>query len=82
MDGGVMAKTLKWVVLQGGFSGDGSQHHQLYRLEQDRVPFFVSKQDAMDHAASKGQHAIIAEVSVYVEPMVAMLDAETGKEIS
>lgn len=76
-----MADTFKWVVLEGGFSGDGSRDHSLFRLQDERVPFFISKKAAMEFAAEKGKYAVIAEVSVFVEPVVSMKDADTGKEI-
>jgi len=61
----------KWIVLSGGFTGDGSSKHRLYRNEDgDRVLVFNSHAAAEEHVLlhKLGEHAMIAEVVVEASP--------------
>ena len=54
-----------WVVLVGGYSGDGSAVHKLFRNKEDRVATFNSRAHAEKYAkehAEEGKYCLIAEI--------------------
>jgi hypothetical protein len=64
----------KWIVLAGGFTGDGSREHQLFRNDAgDRVLVFNSREAAerhvVDHCAG---YALIANVVAEATPAIEL----------
>jgi hypothetical protein len=76
----------RWVVLIGGFSGDGSDDHSLFRLEdgETRVPIFTSQAAAENYILTRhlGEFCLLAEVIVEANVASEMTYLKTGRRIT
>lgn len=73
----------KWIVLTGGFTGDGSREHSLFRNDAgDRVLIFNSRAAAENHVLTSGlgKFSLIAEVIATAYPATE-LRFDTGSRI-
>lgn len=82
-----MTRDLRWAVLVGGFTGDGSAEHQLFAVDNgrgdQRVPVFTSQAAAEQYVLQRhiGEHCLIAEVIVSATPATEMRYTRTGSRI-
>lgn len=80
-----MSDGFDWVVIVGGYSGDGSKDHKLVRLSDgdSRVPFFNSQAAAeafvLNHKL--GENAVIAKVIVTASRATKLHYAESGRDL-
>jgi hypothetical protein len=80
-------KQLRWAVLLGGFTGDGSQEHTLFRVDSgggdSRVPIFTSQAAAEEYILHHhiGEFCLIAEVIVEARPATELAYHKTGRRI-
>jgi hypothetical protein len=80
-------KHLRWVVLVGGFTGDGSSEHSLFRTDtgngDPRVPIFTSQAAAESYVLEHhgGDFCLIAEVIVETGAATELTYHKTGRRI-
>jgi hypothetical protein len=59
-----------YVLLDGGYTGDGSEDHRIIGLSSPKIPCFATFSAAKSSALSNGKFAFIAKIVAVCEPTI------------